>query len=110
MRRLLLAVLIVPVLSAPVLADDLGRIPGHAGHRAFWLDNQPWPNPQDSAAQRHKVRPFTLTYTDGVAQRLGMGGGGSDLFAHRLDGFGDPQLAGSVDGGPKLMLRWHPGD
>jgi hypothetical protein len=108
MRRFLFALIAVPVFAAPAFADDFSRIPGHAGHRAFWLDSQPYPTAHETTAPRRRAE-FTLTYTDGVAQRLGMGGGSRDIFARHLDGIGDPQLVGSVDGGPKLMLRWHPG-
>jgi hypothetical protein len=48
---------------------------------------------------------------EGIARRFGMGEGRADLFEQRLGGAEGPGLVGTVDGsGPKLELRWHPGE
>ncbi len=112
MRTVLALALVFSAASAAAWAGDMDRtdrIDGHRHGRAFWLDNQAWPSP---AAAKPANPRFTLTYTDGLAQRFGVGNGHTDLFSSTLDGSdepGVPTLQGTVDGGgPKLVLRWHP--
>lgn len=109
MRRVLLAALAVSVTAGPVMADDFSRIGRHRESRAFWL-NDSFPN-HPSRASKPAPSEFTMTYTDGVVRRLGLGAGGHlDVFDRHIGGSGGPALAGTLDGGAaKLVLRWHPG-
>ncbi len=107
MRKFFIAAAILSATAAPAMADDFGR---HQG-RAFWLNDQAWPNPQNPPVRRTAPK-FTLTYTDAIAERLGVSGGRMDFFEHRLgSGETGPALVGTVDGGHALLaLRWHPGE
>jgi hypothetical protein len=97
-------------LATSAVADDLGRLEGRQQHgRAFWLNNQAWPNPQDQSPGQTKP-PFTMTYTDGVAARLHLGSS-SDFFAEKLGGTGAPALVGTVNHGAGMLeLRWRMGE
>lgn len=107
MKRVLVIALASFAVAAPAAADDFA---GHRESRAFWQKDQPWPNPR---AQADKAAPskFTMTYTEGIARRFGMGSGHMDLFERKLGGRDGPGLVGTVDNGAaKLELRWHPGE
>jgi hypothetical protein len=105
-RRVLAVLLLVSVTAVPALADDFGN---RQNTRAFWLKNQPWPEPRDRA---DAAQPrFTKTYMDGIARRFGVGGDHKDFFEQHIGGEGGPGLVGTVEGGaPALALRWHPGE
>ncbi len=94
MRILSAAILILGATSVAAAAGDLD---GHHHARAFWLDAQPWPNPQPGAASDAQPTDprFAMTYTDALAARLGVGDGRAQFFSANLDR-DDPQ-------GPKLM-------
>ena len=107
MTRVLAVALVMFVAAVPAAADDFG---GRHDSRAFWLKNQSWPNPR-AQADSHPAPRWTMTYTEGVAKRFGMGGGHMDLFERKLGGESGPGLVGTVEGGaPTLELRWHPGE
>lgn len=107
MTRVLAVALAMFVATVPAAADDFG---GRHDSRAFWLKNQSWPNPR-AQADSHPAPRWTMTYTEGVAKRFGMGGGHMDLFERKLGGESGPGLVGTVEGGaPTLELRWHPGE
>jgi hypothetical protein len=109
MRVYLTATAIVSVLSTAAAADDLSRPESRQHGRAFWLNNQAWPDPLDQSAPQAKPK-FTMTYTDGVASRFHTDDGGG-LFAQRLGGAGAPALVGTVDhGAAVLQLRWRMGE
>jgi hypothetical protein len=109
MRAVVTATAIVSVLATSAAADDLARLEGRQHGRAFWLNNQPWPNPRDQSPGQAKP-PFTMTYTDGVAQRLHLGSS-RDFFAQKLGGVGAPALVGTVDHGAGMLeLRWRTGE
>ena len=113
MTRAILIALAVSLVAAPAAGGELGH---RKDKRAFWLEEQGWPNPQPQAAPssaKRQTQEFTKTYMDGVARRFGAGSGHMDLFERKLGGDGGlaPQLAGTVDGGgAKIVLRWHPGE
>lgn len=109
MRKFPVVVAAILVIATPALADAFARQPKDG---AFWLNDQAWPDPQ-----AHPVKPpaprFTLTYTDGVASRLGVTDGRLDLFERRLNGPGEsgPAFVGAVDhGAAEIRLRWNPGE
>ena len=107
MTRVLAIAVAVFALATPALAEDFGN---RHDSRAFWLKNQSWPNPR-AQADSHPAPRWTMTYTEGVAKRFGMGGGHMDLFERKLGGESGPGLVGTVEGGaPTLELRWHPGE
>jgi hypothetical protein len=110
MRTFFTATTIVLTFATSAAADDLGRLGNRQQHgRAFWLSNQAWPNPQDQAPGQPKPK-FTMTYTDGVAERLHLDGS-RDLFAQKLGGEGGPALVGTMDHGAALLaLRWRMGE
>ena len=100
MRAVVTAIAMVSALATtPATADDLGRLEGRQHGRAFWLNNQAWPNPQDPSHGQSKP-PFTMTYTDG-----------RDFFAQKLGGVGAPAIVGTVDHGAGMLeLRWRMGE
>ncbi len=105
MTRVVAVALALFAVAAPALADDFGT---RHDSRAFWLKNQSWPNPREQADNRPAPR-WTMTYTEGVAKRFGMGSG--NFFERKLGGESGPGLVGTVEGGaPTLELRWHPGE
>jgi hypothetical protein len=107
---LLLGIAIVWALATPAEADDLSRIEGRQHGRAFWLSTPGWPTPPDEPDSHPKPK-FTMTYTDGVAARLHLSGGNSDLFARKLGGWGTPAIVGTMDHGAALVaLRWRADD
>jgi len=110
MRAVVTAIAMVSALATtPATADDLGRLEGRQHGRAFWLNNQAWPNPQDPSPGQSKP-PFTMTYTDGVAARLHLGSS-RDFFAQKLGGVGAPAIVGTVDHGAGMLeLRWRMGE
>jgi hypothetical protein len=109
MRTLFTATAMISMLSTVAAADDLTRLENRQHGRAFWLNNQAWPNPQDQPAAQPKPK-FTMTYTDGVASRFHTEEG-SGFFAQRLGGAGAPALVGTVShGAPVLELRWRMGE
>ena len=113
MKRVLLIALGLSFTAGPAAADEL-LLPGrHHEGRAFWLNNQAWPNPRTESGAKLDAPKFTKTYMDGVASRFGAGSAHMDFFDRKLGGSGpfSPQLAGTVDGGgAKFVLRWHPGE
>ena len=107
MRGPVILAAIVWLGAAPVMAADFSQPLNRHQHRDFWLDGSGRP-------LEHGSRPrsaFTLTYTDGLAARLGVGGENSDLFSRRLGAAAvAPTLAGTFTGGhPALVLRWQTG-
>ena len=108
MRAVVTATVMVSALATSAAADDLSRLEGRQHGRAFWLNNQAWPNPPDQVADQTKPK-FTMTYTDGVASRFHRGDGG--LFSQKLGGVGAPALVGTVEhGAGMLKLRWRTGE
>ncbi len=110
MRAILAAIFALAATAAQASDDDIA--PGRHHGRAFWLSdpNRPGAVYKTDAAPQSQ---FTLTYTDGLARRLGVVDGHADF----LDGILNdpdvpgPKFVGSVDGGgAKILLRWHPGE
>ena len=56
--------------------------------------------------------PYAMTYTDEVAQNLGVKDGHMDVFSTQPQASGYmPSISGGVGGdGAMLRLRWHPGE
>lgn len=105
MTRILLIALTLSVAAVPAAADEFGR---HRQTRAFWLNEQGWSNPEPQSAAKAPKPKYTMTYTQGVAERLGLSGGHAELFERKLGGTSGPALAGTLDdGAAKLVLRWH---
>lgn len=105
MKQALLIALGLSCAASSALADGFGR---HREIRAFWLNEQTLRQQQGADDQAPKPK-FTMTYTEGVAERLGLSGGHADLFERKLGGSSGPAFAGTIDdGGAKLVLRWHP--
>ncbi|MBV8977639.1 MAG: hypothetical protein JO261_00735 [Alphaproteobacteria bacterium] len=99
--------------AMPALADDLAQPPlqGHDLWRSSPL--QLSRRLQPTAPQPPTAPPprFTMTYTAGVARRLGLDNGNLDMFEHKLGGSGAPGIAAGVQNGTaKIELRWHPGE
>jgi hypothetical protein len=86
-------------------------MPGTQHHgRAFWLNDQTWPDPQAHPPKQPKAK-FTTTYLDGVASRFGVGGDHAELFGQKLGGASGPAIGATVDhGAPMLTLRWNSGE
>jgi hypothetical protein len=100
-KRVLAALLVLSASAVPALGDEFGR------PRAFWLQDQAWPNPRREAET--PAPKFTKTYMDGIARRFGMVRGHMDVFEQKIGGASGPGLAATIDGGAaKLELRWHP--
>ena len=55
--------------------------------------------------------PYPMTYTDEVAQSLGVKDGRWDVFSTRpVSGYMPSFSAGVDQGGAMLRLKWHPGE
>ncbi|HXR94622.1 MAG TPA: hypothetical protein VN718_02015 [Rhizomicrobium sp.] len=55
--------------------------------------------------------PYPMTYTDEVAQSLGVKDGHMDVFSTRPPSGYMPTFSAGVDqGGAMLRLKWHPGE
>ena len=105
MTRVWLIALAISLAAVPAAADGFGR---RQQPRAFWLNEQTLRQQQDSDTQAPKPK-FTMTYTEGVAERLGLSDGHADLFERKFGGDTGPALSGTIDdGAAKLVLRWHP--
>ncbi|HVV65113.1 MAG TPA: hypothetical protein VHC42_06575 [Rhizomicrobium sp.] len=104
MRYLVFAM--AAAMATPSMADEIAIAGPHKGSRAFWLDQQPWPTPQQNQPTRTVKPKFPMTYMDSVAARFGAGTGDMGLFSRRI-GRSGPSLIGTIDdGAPKLVLRW----
>jgi hypothetical protein len=99
------------VLAATPAAADGFNLPSAQHHgRAFWLNDQAWPDPQAHPQKPPKAK-FTTTYLDGVASRFGIGPGQKNIFEQKLGGEGAPAVGATVDhGAPMLTLRWNTGE
>jgi len=104
---------LVVAAASPAMAGGF-NMPGVQHHgRAFWLNDQSWPQVHPEKAPKAQ---FTTTYLDGVASRFSAAAGTGesshgDLFEHKLGGAYAPAFVATVDqGAPMLMLRWHPGE
>lgn len=55
--------------------------------------------------------PYAMTYTDEVAQSLGVKDGHMDVFSTQPDSSYLPSFSAGVDqGGAMFRLKWHPGE
>src|ERR1700749_3353240 len=102
-------------MAAPAAADDFGiRLDQRHQHRAFWL-SQSWTDARRETMAKAVQPKFTTTYTEGIAQRFGIGPGGhADLFQRNLglgSGPSAPALVVTIyNGAASVALRWHPGE
>jgi len=83
-------------------------MPGTQHHgRAFWLNDQTWPDPQAHPPKPPKAK-FTTTYLDGIASRFGVGADHTNPLEQKLGGAAGPAVGATVDhGAPMLTLRWN---
>lgn len=91
------------VLCAALL---LGAVPAHAAPGPDPNPGYPVPHVQESRL-KDTAQPYAMSYTDEVAQRLGVRDGRWEVFdtgsSHPLM----PSLKGGIDsGGPMLRLQW----
>jgi hypothetical protein len=98
------------IVATPAAAGGF-TMPGVQHHgRAFWLNDQAWPDPQAHPAKPPKAK-FTTTYLDGIASRFGIGADRMNVFEQKLGGAGGPAIGATVDhGAPMLTLRWNTGE
>ena len=106
-----LVLALVAIMTTSAWAEPISFGAPRHGARGFWLDEQPWPTPQQDDQPTKPVKPkYPMTYMDSVAARFGAGTGDVDLFSRRI-GRSGPSVIGTVDdGAPKLVLRWRFGE
>jgi hypothetical protein len=74
-------------------------------HLSLQYPGAPRPVRQDNQS------PYAMTYTDEVAQSLGVKDGHMDLFSTVPASSYLPSFSAGVDrGGAMLRLKWHPGE
>jgi hypothetical protein len=85
-------------------AGAAGRVPGSGGLL-------PQPNPQWEMQKRMATAepaksPYPMTYSEDVAQRLGLREGGVSLYDSARSSARNPYTPSVVLGGTMLRLRW----
>jgi hypothetical protein len=93
----------VTIWAAPVLADS--RVPGNGGLL-------PIPDPQRQMQRQiftapPSKSPYPMTYTEQVAQSLGLREDGVSLYESR-EALRNPYTPSVTLGGTMLRLRWRP--
>ena len=88
------------LLAAPAFAASPAYAP-NASHLSLQYPGAPH-------AQETPKSPYALTYSDQVAQTLGVHDGRMDFSGNRADPILPTVSGGLGGGGPMVRLQWHP--
>jgi hypothetical protein len=109
MRRIILAGLAAVLLGTP--AQAARRVPNES-HLSS-LPQYQYPGAPKLVYDDPAPQPYAMTYTDSVAQALGVKNGRMDVFstAPKSSSSYMPSFSGGLGGdGAMLRLKWHPGE
>lgn len=99
----LIAIAALALLASPVAAGS--RVPGSGG--LLPPSNSQWEMQQRMAAPEPAKPTHPVTYSEQIAQSLGLRDGGVSLYEAR-DTARNPYAPSVVMGGTMLRLRWRP--
>jgi hypothetical protein len=99
----------IPFLSLGLV---LAAGPALAVHAPNLTPSFPIEHDTATRLQDQPASPYAMSYTDEVAQSLGVRGGKADFYdSGRSDDVFVPALKVGVDGGAAMIrLQWHPGE